>query len=109
MSEKKTPETPVDKYNRLTRELKHQKKALETSKRNVEKTTKALNDLMKKLWFCPICNKPQLIPNKKEINQRLESKLNDDGTESFYKCRYAHCSICDKYVLIEKEFMGEDD
>ena len=54
MSEKKALETPVDKYNRLTREIKHQKKVLETAQRNVEKSTKALNDLMKKLWFCPI-------------------------------------------------------
>ena len=109
MSEKKAPETPVDKYNKLTREIKHQKKVLETAQRNVEKSTKALNDLMKKLWFCPICNKPQLIPNKKEIKEIIESKLNDDGTNSFYKCHYAQCSVCNKYALIGKDFMGNDD
>ena len=36
MSEKKAPETPVDKYNKLTREIKHQKKVLETAQRNVD-------------------------------------------------------------------------
>lgn len=109
MSEKKAPETPVDKYHRLNRSLKHQKKALETAQRNVDKTEKELSTILKKLWFCPQCNQPQQIPNKKEVNEQLESKLNDDGTESFYKCRYVKCPICEKFVLIDKVFMGNDD
>ena len=109
MSEKKAHETPVDKYKKLTRSLKHQKKALETAKRNVEKTEKELSVITKKLWFCPQCNQPQHIPSKKEVKEILESKMNEDGTDSFFKCRYAKCPICGKFVLIGKEFMGEDD
>ncbi len=109
MSEKKPPETPVDKFHKLTKSLKHYKKALDTAQRNVDKTEKELSSILKKLWFCPQCNCPQQIPNKKEINEQLESKLNDDGTESFYKCKYAKCPNCEKFVLIDKVFMGDDD
>ena len=109
MSEKKTPETPVDKYFRLTKSLKHSKKALESAQRDVDRTEKELSMLLKRLWFCPQCNHPQQIPNKKDAIVQLESKLNEDNTESFYKCKYVKCVFCEKMVLIDKVFMGDDD
>lgn len=109
MSEKKSAETPIDKYYRLSKSLKHYKKSLETAKRNTTKTEKELSLVLKKLWFCPYCNQPQKIPPKKELFTTIESKLNDDDTSSFFKCTYAKCPICEKTVLIEKTFKGNDE
>ena len=109
MSEKKAPETPVDRYKKLTRSLKHQKKVLEYTNRDISKIEKELSSIMRKLWFCPQCNQPQQIPNKKNINEIVESKLDEDGSNSFYKCRYVQCQLCNKYVLIDKTFIGKDD
>lgn len=109
MSEKKSPETPIEKYRRLTRSLKHYKKDLETAKRNTEKTERELNLVLKKLWFCPHCNQPQKIPPKKQLYSQYESKLDADMTSSFYKCTYAICQLCGHAVLIEKIFQGDDE
>lgn len=104
MSEKKAPETPVDKYHKLSRDLKHHKKALETAQRNVEKTEKSLADIKKKLWFCPNCNLPQIIPNKKDCEYKVLSMEN-----KFYRCKFAQCPSCKKVVMIDKVFIENDD
>lgn len=104
MSSEKTRETSVEKYYKLSRELKHQKKILEAAQRDVEKTSKALGDIVKRLWFCPDCNKPSIIPRKKDCRIAL---LSLEG--KFYNCKFAVCSYCKREVLIEKEFLNEDD
>lgn len=108
MSEKKAPETPVDKYNKLSRDIKHQRKALETAQRNVEKTEKSLAEVLKKLWFCPNCNQPQVIPNKKECDYKVLS-LNDNGKQGFYRCKFVQCHSCKQVVMIDKVFIDDDD
>lgn len=104
MSDKKTRETLVEKYSKLSREIKHQKKVLETARRNVEKTSKALDEIVKKFWFCPNCNKPVLLPHKKDCRMAI---LSLEG--KFYNCKFTICPYCEKEVLIEKEFLNEDD
>lgn len=104
MSNTKAPETPVEKYSRLSQEIKHQKKVLEEIQRSIDKTSKALDSLMKKLWFCPNCNKPAVMPHKKDYRTIVLS-LDD----KFYNCKFAVCPYCEKEVLIDKEFLNEDD
>lgn len=103
MSNKKAPETPVEKYYKLSRDLKHYKKTFETSQRNVEKTEKALTIIKKKLWFCPACNHPAAIPHKRDTKELIMSLEN-----KFYKCKFAVCPCCEKEVLIEKVYIDED-
>lgn len=64
MSNKKALETPVDKFERLSRELKHQNKTLEKTQVNIQKLQKSMDELRKKLGFCPACNKPFLLNSK---------------------------------------------
>lgn len=104
MSNKQAPETPVEKYHKLSRDLKHQQKVLETSQRNVERTQKALDKLLKKLWFCPNCNLPVELPHKRDCRF---SVLSLEG--KFFNCKFATCPYCSKEVLIEKELLGDDE
>lgn len=107
---KKTPETPLERYERLSRSLKHEKRVFEQAKRNLEKTEKEMSVLLKKLWFCPKCNIPHQIPNKKHIKEQIETRYcAEDNVDYFYKCKYVLCEDCGNYVLIDTEFMGEDD
>lgn len=64
MSNKKALESPVDKFERLSRELKHQNKTLEKTRVNIQKIQKSMDELRKKLGFCPACNKPFLLNSK---------------------------------------------
>ena len=64
MSNKKALESPVDKFERLSRELKHQNKTLEKTQVNIQKLQKSIDELRKKLGFCPACNKPFLLNSK---------------------------------------------
>ena len=61
MSNKKALESPVDKFERLSRELKHQNKTLEKTRVNIQKLQKSMDELRKKLGFCLACNKPFLL------------------------------------------------
>ena len=64
MSSKKALESPVEKFERLSRELKHQNKTLEKTRVNIQKLQKSMDELRKKLGFCPACNKPFLLNSK---------------------------------------------
>lgn len=63
---KKALETPVDKFERLSRELKHQNKTLERTRVNIQKLQKSMDELRKKVGLCPACNKPFLLSPKAE-------------------------------------------
>ena len=64
MGNKKALESPVEKFERLSRELKHQNKTLEKTRVNIQKLQKSMDELRKKLGFCPACNKLFLLKSK---------------------------------------------
>ena len=49
MSNKKALESPVDKFERFSRELKHQNKTLEKTRVNIQKLQKSIDELRKKI------------------------------------------------------------
>ena len=111
---KKSTETPVDKYKKLKSDLKHEQRALNIATRNVSKLEKELSNIEKKLWFCPVCNQPQILPSKKEARILRESREEynkelDDYETLYYDCKYALCAGCDKYVLIDKIFVSSEE
>ena len=67
MSNKKALESPVDKFERLSRELKHQNKTLEKTQVNIQKLQKSMDELRKKLGFCPACNKSFILNSKVKL------------------------------------------
>ena len=116
MSDKpKTQETPVNKYTKVVSDLKHARHSFEIAKRNVLKLEKELSNIEKKIWICPLCNKPHNKPSKKETKVLLESreeqyeKGNPDTKTKYYKCKYAYCDRCDTYALIEQIPVIDED
>lgn len=114
-SEQKPKDTPVTKYVKLTSDLKHARRTFEIAERNVAKLEKELANIQLKIWVCPQCNKPHNKPSKKEQKELLESreeqyeKGNPDTKTKYYKCRYAYCETCDKFVLIEQIPIADED
>lgn len=116
MSDKpKLQETPVNKYIKITTDLKHARRSFEIAERNVSKLEKELSNIQKKIWICPQCNVPHNKPSKKESKELLESreeqyeKGNPDTKTRYYKCKYAYCECCDKFVLIEQTKIADEE
>lgn len=113
MSNSQKQETPVDKYKKLKLDLKHAKKALSIAERNISKISKELGNIEKKLWFCPKCNNPYLIPAKKQMKVLRESREehienSEDFETVYYDVKYAYCECCDVWVLIEQKLVCKE-
>ena len=70
MSEKKAPETPVDKYNKLSRDLKHQRKALEQHKEMLKRQKSLWLKSLKNCGFVQTAINPKLFLIKKNVTTK---------------------------------------
>lgn len=104
----KEAEPPEKKFERLTKSLNHEKKQKEKIDRNILQLEVQLSKIRKKLWYCPQCNHYHQIPPKKYIQERIETRT-ENNVEEFFKCRYTRCPICEKWVLFSKLNEGPVD
>lgn len=104
----KESEPPEKKFARLSKSLSHEQKLKQKIDRNISQLEIEISKIRKKLWYCPQCNQYHQIPPKKEIQERIETRT-ENNQEIFYKCKYVKCPTCEKWVLFSKLSQGNVD
>lgn len=102
----KDSEPPEKKFTRLSKSLSHEKKLQQKVNRDIARLEIELSKLRKKLWLCPQCNQYYQIPSKKDTQERIETRT-ENNIETFYKCEYVKCKTCERWVLIQQVNLGQ--